>query len=154
MYYYRQEILESLRNFNVRVWGPQDSWFVNRLGDFHMGRPVFGLEKAKAARGASIALNTLHFAEIDSLNCRAFELAGCGAFQMITANNALQRHFVPGVEIETFRSTSELVEKARYYLAHPDSAKEIAAAGQRRAFSEHTYQHRLTEMLSTVGLVR
>jgi spore maturation protein CgeB len=104
-------------------------------------------EKARAARAARISLNTLHFAEIDALNSRAFELAGCGAFQIVTSRPVLREHFLPGAEVETFESIGELIEKIRHYLRHPDSAALIAARGQERAYAEHTYEHRLQEIL-------
>jgi spore maturation protein CgeB len=150
LYYYRQEILQQLAAFDVKIWGNRPDWLVSTLDQVHMGREVFGDEKARAVRAARVALNTLHYAEINSLNCRAFELAGCGAFQMITARPVLSEHFVPGVELETFESVGELIEKCRYYVDHADEAASIAERGYQRAQREHTYEARLQVILETV----
>jgi spore maturation protein CgeB len=151
LYYYRQEILQLLGEFDLKVWGRTPDWLIYRLPRSHMGRELVCDEKARAARAARIALNTLHYAEVDSLNCRAFELAGCGAFQLCTSKPVLAEHFRPGVEIETFASAAELVEKIRHYLRNPEQAAAIAHRGQERAHREHTYAQRLQQLFSVVG---
>lgn len=143
LYYYRQEILLQLREFDVKVWGGTFDWMVRRLPGMYMGREVVLDDKARAARAATISLNTLHYAEINGLNCRAFELAGCGAFQLISAKPVVAEHFEIGKEIETFATVDELVDKVRHYLAHPELAEHIANRAQERARHEHTYAHRL-----------
>jgi spore maturation protein CgeB len=120
LYYYRQEILQALGELDVKVWGYSPGWIVYRLGQRHTGREVYCDDKVRAATAARIALNPMHFAEIDGLNCRAFELAGCGAFQICSFKPVLQLHFDPGSEIETFSTAEDLVEKVHHYLRHPD----------------------------------
>jgi spore maturation protein CgeB len=147
LYYFRQEVLRSLSGMDLKIYGYQPEWLVERLSGTHTRRNVFGDDKARASRAARIALNTLHYAEVNGLNCRAFELAGCGAFQLITAKPVLAEHFRPGDEVETFDNVDELVEKARFYLRNPERARQIADAGQRRAHRDHTYARRLEELL-------
>jgi spore maturation protein CgeB len=151
IYYYRQNLLESLSSYNLQVWGNRPSWLVDRLGGRFQGRPIFETEKCKAVAGAKIVLNNLHFAEIRSLNCRAFEVAGCGGFQLISYSAAIEEHFKIGEQIEVFHNRSELIEKVNYYLANQHRARTIAAAGNVRAHAEHTYRHRLVELLRVSG---
>jgi spore maturation protein CgeB len=147
LYYYRQEILRQLAEFDLKIWGLRPGWLLNRLRLPHPGREVVAGDKARAANGARICLNTLHYAEVDGLNVRAFELAGSGGFQLITSVPVLAEHFEIGSEIVAFKSTDELVEVVRYYLDRPELAAEIAQRGQLRAHSHHTYEHRLREIL-------
>lgn len=147
LYYYRQEILRELDEFDLRVWGYVPDWLLYRLRRPHMGGEILLDAKVRAARAARVALNSLHFAEVDALNCRAFELAGCGAFQICTARPVLSEHFEVGREIESFSSSAELVEKIRHYLREPDEAAAIAARGQARAHRDHTYEVRLRQLL-------
>jgi spore maturation protein CgeB len=147
LYYYRQEILQALEaQFDLKVWGQRPDWLSYRLTSRHMGREVLGDEKVKAVTAARIALNSFHFAEVDGLNCRTFELAGCGAFQLCTARPVLAQHFVPGVEMETFDSLSELTAKIHHFLQHGEEAAAIARRGQLRAHADHTYERRLDEI--------
>ena len=152
LYYYRQEILQQLKDFDLKVWGSRPDWLVQRLPGQFMGRYVHGDEKVRAALAAKICLNTLHYAEVDALNCRAFEIAACGGFQLVTHVPVLAEHFEPDVEVATYRSAEELIEKIRYFLKRPEAALDIAHKGQIRAHSDHTYEHRLDELLGiTIG---
>jgi len=148
LYYYRQEILRELTRFRLRVWGVVPDWLEYTLGAAHMGRQAVTEEKRRAVAGASICLNALHLAEINGLNCRAFELAGCGGFQMITLVPVLAEHFVPDREIVSFASVDELVDKVSYYLERPQLARDIARRGLERALREHTYEHRLQQIFA------
>jgi spore maturation protein CgeB len=146
LYYYRQEILRQLVEFDLKIWGSVPDWLSLKVAGHHLGRPIFTAEKARAVAAARISLNTLHFAEVNGLNCRAFELAGCGAFQLITSVPALAEHFVPEVEVATFSNIDELIDRIRYYLANPGVAQGIATRGQLRAHRDHTYERRLLEI--------
>jgi spore maturation protein CgeB len=151
LYYYRQEILQQLvqqlEGIRLKIWGSRPDWLLDRLPGRYMGRHVHGDNKVRAALGAKICLNTLHYAEVNGLNCRAFELAGCGGFQMVTRVPALAEHFEPEVEVVTFADVDELIEKTIYYLRNPAAAAKIAERGRLRAHRDHTYEHRLKEIL-------
>jgi spore maturation protein CgeB len=152
LYYYRQEIIrqfvERIDGVKIKIWGSKPDWLLDRLPGRYMGRYVHGDDKVRAALSARICLNTLHFAEVNALNCRAFELAGCGGFQMVTRVPVLAEHFEPEVEVATFATVDELLEKTAYYLRNPAIAQAIAERGRARAHREHTYEHRLRELLS------
>jgi len=151
LHYYRQEILRQVvqrrQNINLRIWGSRPDWLMDKLPGLHMGRLVHGDDKVRAILSAKVCLNTLHYAEVNSLNCRAFELAGCGGFQLVTDVPVLKEHFEPGIEVATYSSIDELIEKLDYYLRNPEIAAAIAARGRARAHAEHTYEHRLRELL-------
>ena len=147
LYYYRQEILEQLSGADIRVWGTLPDWLLYRLPRAHERRAIVTQEKAKAIAAARICLNTLHYAEVNSLNCRAFETAGCGGFQLVTSVPVLSEHFKPGEELVAFDSGPDLVEKVRHYLKHPQEAAQIARRGQLRAHRDHTYEIRLAQIL-------
>lgn len=152
LYYYRQAILEQLAEFDVRVWGNVPDWLVPRLRWPHMGREIVSGDKVAAARAARVALNPLHFAEVNGLNCRAFELAGCGALQLVTDKPALHDHFVDGRELVSFRTVDELIERVRHFVKNPEEAQKISEHAVVRAHAEHAYEHRLERISSIVGL--
>jgi spore maturation protein CgeB len=147
LYYYRQEILRQLTDFDLKVWGSLPDWMLNHLKSQHGGKTILAEEKARAMAAARVCLNTLHYGEVNALNCRAFEIAGCGGFQLITSVPVLSSHFDVGTEVVEFGSTEQLVELIRHYLDHPDLAAKIARQGQVRAHRDHTYEHRLKELL-------
>ncbi len=150
LYFFRTDILENLTEFDLRLWGSIPPFYEGPLRPHFMGRPVVAREKAACFSSARIVINTLHPMEAGGLNARAFEIAGCGGFQLITHSECVERHFVPGREIVTFNDVNELREKVRYYLDHDGERRAIAEAGRARAHAEHTYVNRLRRMFNVV----
>lgn len=85
-----------------------------------------------------------------SPNPRTFEIAGCGTLQLTDVRSDLLRFYTPDVEIVTYASAEELVHKLDYYLHHEEERRAIALNALRRTFGEHTYAHRLSQMLRLV----
>lgn len=153
MYYYRERILAPFAAYDLKMWGTgYPFWLHSTLRSRYPGRYVAELEKAKAFNAAKIVLNTMHYSEIDGVNCRLFEAAGCGAFQIADWKPALPRLFDPEREIVTFGSREELREKVDYYLAHPEARQAIADRAYARAHGEHTYDVRLQRIIGELGL--
>ena len=87
---------------------------------------------------------------------RDFEVPMCGGFYLTGWTEELADYFEIGQEIETYRSRPELLEKAQYYLTHPEQREKIREAGLRRALQDHTWTQRLNMLLvhlSTIGLL-
>jgi hypothetical protein len=80
-----------------------------------------------------------------SNNLRLFEATGCGALVLTEESHNL-RDFFADDEIVSYRSPSDAVEKINYYLAHDDERAAIAAKGQQRTLTDHTYANRLTKV--------
>lgn len=148
MHYYRALMLEQLMDFDIKVWGVNcPRWLKSPATKVYQNQHVAESEKAKAFNAAKIVLNPMHYAEIAGVNCRTFEAAGCGAFQIADRKASIGRYFVPDREIVTFRSMAELREKVRYYLDHDQERQQIADQGYKRAHRDHTYEARLSQML-------
>lgn len=149
LYPYRIAFFEQLADYNIRIWGnPAPAWADDRrIRHMVQGRFIAGKEKIAAFRLAKIVLNNLHPAEIEGVNVRAFEAAGAGAFQMIDRRPAVAQLFKENVEIVTFADMKELHHKIGRYLTAPAEREAIAAAGQRRASTDHTYDKRLSLLI-------
>ena len=153
MYYYRARMLEMFKDYDLKIWGiSYPSWLESPLRPCYPNVYVAELEKAKAFAAAKIVLNTMHYAEIEGVNCRLFEAAGCGAFQIADWKPALAELFEPEREMVTFRTREELKEKVDYYLAHPEERQEIAERAYVRAQRDHTYEVRLRAMFQILSL--
>ncbi len=141
----RAAALESVADLGLRVWGP----------DWPAG-PLYGDHFIKAFSNADLALNVHQFfgepAERGwygtGANRRVFELAAIGTVQLCDAKTDIARNFTNGREIVLFRSPDELRSLARDLLGDPARRAALAAAARQRALAEHTWGHRLTEMLS------
>jgi spore maturation protein CgeB len=82
---------------------------------------------------------------------RNFEIPGAGGFLLTSRADNLEEYFVPGEEIATFASKSELAGQIRHYLGHPDERERIRAAGHARALREHTYERRFLDIFHAIG---
>lgn len=81
-------------------------------------------------------------------NLRLYEATGMGTCLVTDWKDNLPELFEPGVEVVSYRTVEECIEKVRYYLAHELERAEIAAAGQARTLRDHTYQSRMAELLA------
>ena len=144
----RERVVHALDDLGLAVWGP--------------GWPrgaVYGDAFVRALAGAAVGVN-IHqqFGPGGDLvrygagaNMRVFELAVVGTPQLSDAKADIARHFTPDREIVLYRTVEELRARARELLADEPARRSLAAAARVRALREHTWRHRLEELL-TVAL--
>jgi spore maturation protein CgeB len=82
----------------------------------------------------------------DFINPRTFEVAACGAFQLVDRRTLMPGAFAED-ELATFTSLAELSEKIEYFLEHPEERQAYAQRGQARVLAEHTYDRRMDALL-------
>lgn len=83
---------------------------------------------------------------------RIFEIPGSGGFELSGWTEGIENLYVPGKEIELFKSSDELVEKCRFYLKNSKKREAIAQAGFKRTLEEHTYEKRFKYLFKSIGL--
>ena len=89
---------------------------------------------------------------VTQIKLRDFEVPANGGFYLVEYVPEYTNFFVPGKEVETWRTVGELIEKIRYYLSHEDQRAAIAAAGQRRALRDHLWIHRFSDLFAKLGI--
>ena len=82
----------------------------------------------------------------DFLNPRTFEVAACGAFQLVDRRSLMPESFAED-ELATFGDMTEFLEKIQYFLAHPEERAAYAKRGQARVLRDHTYAQRMRTLL-------
>jgi spore maturation protein CgeB len=87
----------------------------------------------------------------DFVNPRTFELAACGAFQL-TDRRALLPDVLAADEVATVSSPDELPGAITHWLGEPEQRLAMAAHARQRVLAEHTYAHRMRDLLSQVGV--
>ncbi|MBI4804147.1 MAG: glycosyltransferase [Desulfovibrio sp.] len=83
----------------------------------------------------------------DFVNPRTFELAMCGAFQLVDQRTLLPELFGPD-ELATFTSMDELKAGVAKFLAAPQERWAYAERARARALKDHTYQARMRTLLA------
>lgn len=147
------DILESLcQRFEAKVWG----YGIERLGaesqirKNHMGL-VWGKEMYQILSDAKIVFNRhIDVAGDYANNMRLYEGTGVGTLLITDHKKNMGSMFTPGREVLTYRHAEECAELVEYYLEHTEEREAIALAGQERTLKEHTYLHRMQELLDIV----
>lgn len=153
-YGFRQALLVRLTRDNVglALYGaPLPRWAAPEVRARFTGKYITRLEKSRIFGEGMACLNSFALAEGNSINCRAFEIAGAGGLQIVERRPTLVQCFDPGTEVLDFGTYEEL-------LAHIDRAKRFPAevqvireAGHKRALAEHTYRHRIEKLIADLG---
>jgi len=155
----RIEAFKQLKNYNFKIWG--EGWDKIEMSGIKGGKRSIGqVTAAKIFNASKINLNLHSSNEVknkfsgDFANPRTFALAGCSAFQLVDERGTIPSFFKLDEEIVCFQTIEELKEKIDYYLAHPKKREEIAKAARERAYKEHTYTHRIEQMVEFIRRVK
>jgi len=150
----RRIAFRELVNHDFKIWGTE--W----EGD-HVLEPLVQLKGARISsedcvkifNATKINLNlhsSIQAEELvtfgDFINPRTFELAACGAFQLVDKRSLLPEAFEDD-ELATFSSMHELIEKIEYYTANPKECECIARKSRERVLKDHTYLKRMRTLI-------
>jgi spore maturation protein CgeB len=147
----REEVLKSLRDFRLQIWG--GGWPLTMARN--PGHPLRSLYRGRAA-GAEVVriycghravLNIQHPQSRDAQNMRTFEGPASGSATLTEWTSELPQLFREDEEIVAYRNLEELKSKLRDLLRDGNLARRIGEAGMRRAHAEHSYRRRMERVL-------
>jgi spore maturation protein CgeB len=104
-----------------------------------------GIEMFNALKKYNIFINHNTSKEYAS-NLRLFEVTGMGACIVTDWRKNIADLFDEESEVVTYRNVEEAYEKIVFLLNNPKKMLEIAAAGQSKTLSNHTYENRAQDM--------
>ena len=133
----------------VHVWGDR-GWQAAAAGVKVRGVAGHFVELNKIYGSARINLDIGRLYQMDVITMRVFDVLACGGFLLTERSPELSELFEPGSDLEVFTGADELIDKARYYLAHPELAARIAAQGRATVLAKHTVDLRLARMLEAL----
>jgi len=155
----RQQVLERLcTRYRVAIMGP---WKERKIGATSplnqclVKRGFFSPEEMVAAfNRARIVLNlhTWYGRWTYGVNPRLFETSGCGAFQLCDHKDEIPGFYKPDEEIVLYRDVAELDELVGHWLARDEDRQRVAGNALKRSLAEHTYVHRMREVVKRLGL--
>lgn len=150
----RRLAFRQLAGYDLRIWG--NDWDGETALAPYLQRDGARIETEEVVRifnATTINVN-LHSSvrpgtlvgDGDFVNPRTFELAACGAFQLVDRRALLPELFAEG-ELALFSDMDELLRGVEFYRVHPEERAEVAAKGRARVLAEHTYAHRMQTLL-------
>lgn len=156
----RRNLLPHWRSkeWSLKVWGNEWEGAIDLSGVLQRNGARIDTETCvKVFNATKINLN-LHSSsglgldpQPDFLNPRAFELAACGAFQLVDKRSLLSELFTSD-EVVCFRQAEDVPRLIGEWLTDTDARDAHAEASRRRVLRDHTYRHRVQDLLSVVGL--
>lgn len=150
----RRVAFRELVSRDFKIWG-------NEWDGDHVLTPLVQLKGARVTpeecvkifNATKINLNLHSSVQVDELvaggdfvNPRTFELAACGAFQLVDKRSLMSEAFAED-ELATFTSMEELLEKIDYFSANPKKRDAFAAKSRERVIRDHTYIHRMRALI-------
>jgi len=147
----RAEFLRNFNDYNFGIWTRTSRHILCAydLLKYYKGQ-AYGEKASFIYSMSKISLNHHHFQSIYGTNLRTFEIAGSRGFQLLDYKKEVNGLFEEGSEIITCKDMPDYNMKIDYYLSHEDERKEIAKNAQQRAYKEHTYSHRMRDILDIV----
>ena len=165
---YKLEILDFLisKGVDINIWTGHDNGKRNKTivssvsnGD---GSPIDDFPRVKSrvkglAHGekmvkifaqSKIALNIHILTQPCGGNLRLFEIPSAKTFQIV--DKCPSDWFIDGHEIVLFKNKNDLLSKINYYLNNDHERIRICNNGFKRLVKEHTYEHRVKELLNTM----
>lgn len=113
-------------------------------------RFILGVEKARYVYGSRIVFNNLHYAEVQSVNNKFFEINGMGGFQLCDYRPILHQLLPVDPELVSFKTVAEAVSKIDYYLSHPQERVEIADRIYDHFIENYSYDHLVGYLLKQI----
>lgn len=152
MYPYRVRIIQQVikMGYKVKLYGIKGHYFPLDLNAYFMDWPIIDSEKSQKIWGSKIVLNCFHYAEIEGVNCKYFEINGIGGFQICDYKDILQEYSPVNSKNYTFNSMNEGIELIDYYLANPEKRYEIAETQRKHFLLNHTYENRIESILKVI----
>lgn len=112
---------------------------------------AWGVDMYRILARSAITINRhIDIAEQYANNLRLYEATGMGALLVTDAKDNLADLFEPNREVVIYRDSNECAEIVDYYHHHPMERQAIAAAGQRRTLSTHTWHVRMSQIAGLI----
>ncbi|MDR2695706.1 MAG: glycosyltransferase [Deltaproteobacteria bacterium] len=154
----RRAAFRQLRHLDFKIWG--SDWEGDESLAAHVQQQGARISPEEAVRiysASRINLNlhsSVQTRELvppgDFVNPRTFELAACGAFQLVDRRELMPELFADD-EVAGFSSMQELLERIDYFLARPAERAAFAERGRQRVLRDHTYHKRMDTL---IGFIR
>jgi len=152
IYPYRASMVKGLINAGIEVamFGSNQNPD-KELKRFFRNEWITGDRKSEVLVGSKIIFNNFHYAEIESVNCKFFEIAGAGGFQICDFKPTIAEYSCISPNRFTFNRIEEAIEHIKYYLKVPAERYDIANRQREHFLDHHTYDIRVQQMLDIVS---
>lgn len=142
----RGSFLEAVgERFALQVWGSSGAQGRNLK---HRGRAYGDAGHNKVVSSSKVILGIDRTPDIrGSWSARLYRTLAAGGFYLTNRVDGLTAYFKDGVHLLLYESPEDCLERIEVALEHPEWREEISEIGQREVVKNHTFRHRMEEML-------
>lgn len=149
--------------YDIKIYGQdwtlinRTSGFIQKIGQYfnipilkNLRKPSLELSderKIYTSSNISINIHENHQRTFGDLNERTFKIPLAGGFQIVDNNSSLKKYFTDGKDIVIAKNKKEWIEKIKYYIEKPELRKKMSEAGRKNVLHNHTYHHRVKQLL-------
>lgn len=162
--FFRQQVFPLAERWNLRLYGQDwtmqsriQGW-IQKFGQYFNIPGLRSFNKSKLMLDDERKIYTSSTISINihedyqrqyggDCNERTFKIPLAGGFEITDDVACIRKYFKPGEEIVIAESVADWFEKIDYYMRHPDERVSIIEAGRKRVLAEHTYVHRVRQLL-------
>ncbi len=153
IYPYRSKMLSELikKGVNISIYGTSDKRFsCYEIQSNFKNEFITGKRKAELLLGSKIVFNNFHFAEIESVNVKFFEISGIGGFQICDYKPVMKEYTNIDLSKFTFKNINEAYDLIKYYLNKPSLRHQLAQEQREYFLENHTYEHRINKIFELI----
>lgn len=148
----RTEILKMLgeqygKEYRINLYTPEE---VSMWGIHCCGKADYYRESPRIFAGSKVNLNISLRSIRTGIPLRAFDIMGCGGFLISNFQEDFLEHFDENKDFVIYYDYEDLLDKVKYYLLHDAERERIAQNAHRKVSEQHTYLHRVEQMLAVV----
>lgn len=167
---FREQVFPLGNKYDLRLYG-QDWTFLSRLkgwgqkaGQYFnipllrsLQKPSLDLEDERKIYASSLVSINIHedYQRTFGGDCneRTFKVPLAGGFEITDDVACIRKYFKAGEEIVIAANTADWFEKIDYYIRNPGERLAIIEAARKRVRAEHTYVHRVQQLLAICASV-
>jgi len=153
IYPYRAKMIKMLidSGIEVAIYGNKSKRYsIKEVEDRYKNEYITGKRKSELLYGSKIVFNNFHYAEIESVNAKYFEIAGIGGFQICDYRKTIEEYSPIDSKKYTYKTIDEAVKLIKYYLDNPFERYNIINEQYIYFIKNHTYENRIESILKEI----
>ena len=146
----RGEMLSALsEKYHVNLYTNDKSW---TAGNINNCGPVDYYDSAPFVFKSSLINLNITLRSIKSgIPLRAFDIMASKGFLLTSFTSDFLKYFTPNEDFVFYENKQDLLDKTEYYLTHKDARLRIAENGYKKICRDHTFDHRVAEILNLIS---
>ena len=163
-HFFDENVIPLGKRYNLKLYGQDWTLGDRMLGWVQRGGQYFNMpilssirkpklkleDEAKIYASSTISINVHEdFQKRFGTDCneRTFKIPFSGGFEITDDVACIRKYFKEDKEIVIAKNQDDWFDKIGFFMRNPEKRTPIIEAGKKRVLAEHTYHHRVSEML-------